>query len=62
MLGFEPHSVNAAQAGTQFLWREVITTTPNPAFRRIEISVMEPDRPDYVIARLVGFVGNSQPQ
>jgi general secretion pathway protein I len=53
---------NAAQAGTQFLWREVITTTPNPAFRRIEISVMEPDRPDYVIARLVGFVGNSQPQ
>ena len=53
---------NATQAGAQFLWREVITTTPNPAFRRIEISVMEPDRPDYMIARLVGFVGNSQPQ
>ena len=39
-----------------------ITTTPNPAFRKIEIVVMEPDRPDYVIARLVGFLGNSQPQ
>jgi general secretion pathway protein I len=52
----------AAQAGAQFLWREVVTTTPNPAFRRIEITVMEPDRPDYQVARLVGFIGNSQPQ
>jgi general secretion pathway protein I len=53
---------NATQAGAQFLWREAVTTTPNPAFRRIEISVMEPNRPDYMIARLVGFIGNSQPQ
>jgi general secretion pathway protein I len=53
---------NATQAGAQFLWREMVTTTPNPAFRKIEISVMEPDRPDYQIARLVGFLGNSQPQ
>jgi general secretion pathway protein I len=53
---------NATQAGAQFLWREVITTTPIPAFRRIEISVMEPNRPDYMIARLIGFLGNSQPQ
>jgi len=53
---------NATQAGAQFLWREAVTTTPNPAFRRIEISVMEPDSPDYQVARLVGFIGNSQPQ
>jgi len=53
---------NAAEAGAQFLWREAVTTTPNPAFRRIEISVMEPDSPDYQVARLVGFIGNSQPQ
>ena len=53
---------SAAQAGAQFLWREVVTTTPNPAFRRIEITVAEPDRPDYQVARLVGFIGNSQPQ
>lgn len=53
---------NAEQAGGQFLWRETVTTTPNPAFRKIEISVMEPDRPDYQVARLVGFIGNAQPQ
>jgi len=53
---------DAAQAGAQFLWSEVVTTTPNPAFRKIEISVMEPDRPDYRIAHLVGFIGNAQPQ
>jgi len=53
---------NATQAGAQFLWREAVTTTPNPAFRKIEISVMEPDRPEYQVARLVGFIGNSQPQ
>jgi general secretion pathway protein I len=53
---------SAAQAGAQFLWREVVTTTPNPAFRKIEISVMEPDRPEYQVARLVGYIGNAQPQ
>jgi len=52
----------AAQAGAAFLWREVVTATPNPAFRKIEITVMEPDRPEYQVARLVGFIGNSQPQ
>ena len=53
---------NAVQAGATFLWREVVTATPNPAFRKIEITVMEPDRPEYQVARLVGFIGNSQPQ
>jgi general secretion pathway protein I len=53
---------NATQAGATFLWHEVVTNTPNPAFRKIEITVMEPDRPEYQVARLVGFIGNSQPQ
>src|SRR5260221_3057667 len=53
---------NATQAGAPFLWRGTVTTTPNPAFRKIEIDVMEPDRPDYHVAHLVGFIGNSQPQ
>jgi general secretion pathway protein I len=53
---------NATQASAQFLWRESVTTTANPAFRKIEISVMEPDRPEYQVAHLVGFIGNSQPQ
>lgn len=30
---------NARQAGFDFLWREEVTTTPNFAFRRIDISV-----------------------
>ena len=52
----------AVEANAQFLWRETVTTTPNPAFRKIEINVMEPDRPDYQVSHLVGFIGNSQPQ
>ncbi len=53
---------NATQAGATFLWREDVTSTPNPAFRKIDIAVMEPDRADYPIAHLVGFIGNAQPQ
>jgi len=33
--------------------------TPNPAFRRVEITVTDASRPDYVLARLVGYVGRS---
>jgi general secretion pathway protein I len=50
----------AAQAGARFIWRETVTSTPNPAFRKIEIAVMEPDRPDYTVARLVGYLGATQ--
>lgn len=48
----------AEQAGTRFVWRAAIGTTPNPAFRRIEITVAEPQAPDYVLARLIGFLGS----
>ena len=50
----------AREAGARFVWRETVTGTPNPAFRKIEISVMEPDRPDYLVAHLVGFLGATQ--
>jgi general secretion pathway protein I len=60
--GLGTYRGTAVEASAQFLWRETIATTPNPAFRKIEISVMEPDRPDYQVAHLVGFIGNSQPQ
>jgi general secretion pathway protein I len=53
---------SAVQAEATFLWREAITATPNPAFRKIEITVVEPERPDYGIAHLVGFIGNAKPQ
>jgi general secretion pathway protein I len=49
----------ATQAGTAFAFDETISPMPNPAFRKIEVVVSEPGRPDYALARLVGFVGNA---
>lgn len=49
------------QAGTRLAWRETVSDTANPTFRRIEIVVTEPGVPDYALARLVGYVGNAQP-
>ena len=51
----------ATQAGTRFVWRESVTGTPNPAFRKIEIVVADPAVPGYVLARLVGYVGSRAP-
>ena len=50
---------DASQAGARFVWRETVSGTPNPAFRKIEIVVAEPQTPDYALARLVGYLGNS---
>jgi general secretion pathway protein I len=47
------------QAGTRLVWHETVSDTPNPAFRRIEITVAEPGIRDYALARLVGYVGNA---
>jgi general secretion pathway protein I len=48
-----------SEAGASFLWHASVIGTPNPAFRRVEITVAEAARPDYVLARLVGYVGQS---
>ena len=48
-----------AQAGATFVFRETVSPTPNPSFRKIEIDVAEPAHPDYALAHLVGYVGNS---
>ncbi len=50
-------SGNDLQAGASFIWHASVLGTPNPAFRRVEITVAEAARPDYVLARLVGYVG-----
>jgi general secretion pathway protein I len=50
---------NEAQAGALFVWRQAISGTPNPAFRRIEITVADASRSDYVLARLVGYIGSA---
>jgi general secretion pathway protein I len=49
----------AQQAHTRFAWRETVEGTPNPAFRKIEIIVADPATPDYVLARLVGYLGQA---
>ena len=53
-------SGDETQAGIRFAWRQTVTATPNPAFRRIEVIVTEPGTPDYALARLVGYLGNGQ--
>lgn len=47
----------AVQAGTPFVWHESVSGTPNPSFRKIEITVSDPDTPDYVLARIAGYLG-----
>lgn len=47
---------NALQANAAFVWRATVSGTPNPAFRRIDISVADPAQPDYVLARLTGYL------
>lgn len=49
------------QAGSRFVWRESVSGTQNPAFRKIEITVAEPGTSDYALAHLVGFIGNARP-
>lgn len=44
------------QAGIKLLWKEEIGVTPNPAFRRIEVSVYSPDAPEYALRHLSGFL------
>jgi type II secretion system protein J/type II secretion system protein I len=45
----------AAQANTHFVWRETISSTPNPAFRKIEIVVAGAGEPGYVLSAAVGL-------
>lgn len=47
----------ADEAGSRFAWRQTITATPNPAFRKIEIVVVDPLSPDYALSSLVGYLG-----
>jgi general secretion pathway protein I len=45
------------QAGIRLRWKEEIINTPNPAFRRIEISVSDPSESgDHVLRRLSGYL------
>lgn len=50
-------SGDAVQAGARFVWRETVSGTPNPSFRRIDIRVADPALPDYALARITGYIG-----
>ena len=47
------------QAAVRFAWRQTVSNTANPAFRKVEIVVARPDAPDYALARLTGYVANA---
>ena len=47
----------AEQAGAAFIWRESVSGTPNPSFRKIDIVVADRREPDYALARLTGYLG-----
>lgn len=53
-------SGDETQAGVRLAWRQTVTDTPNPAFRKIDIVVAEPDVADYALARLAGYLGNAR--
>lgn len=44
------------QAGITFNWQEKISATPNPAFRRIEVSVTATDDPEHALRHLTGYL------
>lgn len=46
--------------GRVWRWREQVSTTPEPALRRIEIEIRA-DRGEQRLARLVGFLENPKP-
>ena len=55
----EPSQGEAVQAGIQFRWSVAVGATPNPAFRRIDVTVVEAAVPDYALARLTGYVAST---
>jgi len=44
------------QGGIEFTWREEVTATPNPAFRRVDVFVFSAQEESRSLARLTGFV------
>jgi general secretion pathway protein I len=46
------------QDGVEFPWREEVISTPNAAFRRVDIRVYAPPSEQHSLAHLVGFLVN----
>jgi general secretion pathway protein I len=50
----------AVQGRQEFLWRQEVGGTPNYSFRRVEIKVFLPERPEYAVARQVVYAARQQ--
>ena len=50
-----------SQAGVEFVWREEVIATPNPAFRRVDVFVSAPAEQSRALARLTGFIVRPPP-
>jgi len=44
------------QAGLRFFWEEKISSTPNPAFRRIDVSISTAEQPQHTLRHLSGYL------
>ncbi len=44
------------QAGIEYRWLEQVSETPNPVFRRIDVSVAAASEPARELAAMVGFI------
>jgi general secretion pathway protein I len=47
---------SASQGPFTFAWRETVSATSDPSLRRIDIAVAGAERPEYVVARLTGYL------
>lgn len=48
------------QARASFNWRETVSSTPNPRFRRVEVQVFPARTPGRAAATLIGFAVRSE--
>ena len=47
---------DVSMAGIDYILTETVSATPNPYFRKIEISVSEKSTPNYSVFRTVNFI------
>ena len=47
---------SSTQGPFRFAWRETVSQTTEPVLRQIDIAVGAAEQPDYVLARLTGFL------
>lgn len=47
---------STVMGGQSFVVRQAVKGTPNPLFRRLEIEVYAPERPEYAVQKLTAFL------